>query len=94
MPHARRCKRCTCRRTSEQRRADPASRLAARLRVAEKRRGGVVMLRLDQIRKLLAAEDPKYLEENLVTLVRIRPSEPLGVDNVAIRRLGTIVSPL
>ena len=53
-----------------------------------------MMLRLDQIRKLLAAEDPKYLEENLLTLVRIKPSEPLGVDNVAIRRLGTIVSPI
>ena len=50
-----------------------------------------MQLRLDQIRQLLAAEDPQYLEENLVTLVRIRPSEPLGVNNVAIKRLGTLV---
>ena len=86
-----RCKRCQSHRKTEQRRTDPACRLAARVRMREKRRGCVLQLRADEIRRLLATEDPRLVAEDLVDLVRLRAREPLRADNVAVRRLGVVV---
>ena len=90
--HPCRCKRCSCRSLIEKRRADPASRLASRLRTREKRLGCVLQLRMGDIRRLLSAEDPRYVAEDLVTLVRVHIDEPLSMENVALKRLGTILN--
>lgn len=81
------CRACSNLRSVELRRTDPASRLAARLRMREKRAGGGAMqLGVKDIRRLLQDVDPMYVENDLVTLVRIRRDEPLAVGNVAVKR--------
>lgn len=44
-----------------------------------------------QIRALLASEDVTYVEEDLLSLERLRPEEPLTPENAVLRRVGHIV---
>ena len=62
------------------------------MRTREKRLGCVLQLRLEEIRRLLATEDPRCVAGDLVTLVRVREREPLGAGNVAVKLLGTIIT--
>ena len=77
------CKMCAHARTTEYRRTDPAARLAARIRMREKRAEIPMKLCVEEIRRLLATEDQNYVREDLVSLEKLRPDEPLCAGNVA-----------
>ena len=86
------CKKCAHARTTKYRRTDPAARLAARIRMREKRIGVPMRLCVEEIRRLLATEDQNYVREDLVSLEKLRPGEPLCAGNVATVRLGRLLS--
>ena len=85
------CRTCASKRQRELRRTDPAVRLACRLRVREKRAGLPMKLSVAEIRTLLDSEDPDYVNEDLVTLVRVKEGAPLSRGNVTLRRLALLV---
>ena len=86
------CKKCSHARATEYRRTDPATRLAARIRVREKRGGIPMRLCVAEIRRLLATEDQNYVREDLVSLEKLRPGEALCAGNVTTVRLGRLLS--
>ena len=85
------CRTCANRKGTERRRSDPAARLASRIRMREKRSGKPTTLTVKQIRQLLIQEDPVYVMEDMVSLAKLRAEESLGIDNVAVIRLGRLL---
>lgn len=85
------CRSCANRHSTERRRSDPAARLASRIRARERRSGLPVSLTVGEIRQLLRGEDPEYVREDMVTLTRVRDEEPMGLNNVAVVRLGRLL---
>ena len=74
----------------ERRRSDPASRILCRVRTRCRRAGIPVTLKVKEFRKLLGAEDQRYVDGDKLSCCRIRDDGPLSADNVRITRVGRL----